>query len=247
MRNLFCIAVSCCVISGFAVAQEEQRCGKVHVGAGALFLSPKLDGGGKIYEDSKLKFGPDGRHLYGAEIGYQLNDSLRLGVSGMFSREMSLTGKLDSLWMPNESWVLSSKGGNLNNVDVERKLKSSVVMLDAHLSALVGALRPYVSLGLGVAKASGDIKLSWNKRDLFSRAAETAWNFACSVGVGVGAKLYEGVELNVGYRYLDLGKVANAKVPLVLDSKKTQTVQPEISMDPRLSAHAWTVGVSMSF
>ncbi len=115
------------------------------------------------------------------------------GVIGMHG-DRKLTGNVPSVWGPNQA--------------IEANVRSYTAMLNAYrdLGNYAGFV-PYIGAGVGLAFNDVDkvdaVGASWSSWHTFSGAnVSLAW----SLMAGVGYQLTDRAILDVGYRYLNLGK-----------------------------------------
>ncbi len=119
-----------------------------------------------------------------------------------------------------DSKVFSDDTSDVYAYKVEPKTQS--FMLNGYYTVpLEGAMKPYLGIGLGLTKAK------------VSTANST--NFTWSVGLGSTYDIVDGLSLDYGYRYVDMGKF-NKRIRRVDGKFKTE-----------LSAHELYVGLRYAF
>src|SRR6185503_3020780 len=148
--------------------------------------------------------GWDSSMLFGLGIGYKINDWLRFDVTGEYRGKATFHG----------SDNVTFTGGR--GVDNYSGSKSEwVFMANAYVDlGTWWCLTPYIGLGVGTT----NIKISGFRDDGFNYSpgpvltASTAyaddvskWNFAWAVHAGVTYKVTPSMNIDFGYRYLDLG------------------------------------------
>ena len=100
---------------------------------------------------------------------------------------------------------------------------------------------PYVGVGVGVARNSTDEVFFTNNPALINRIqGEDRWSLAWALMAGVGWQLSERAVLDVGYRYLDMGKAQSG----IIDS--AGFINPRVRIDD-LSAHEIKIGLRFGF
>lgn len=97
-----------------------------------------------------------------------------------------------------------------------QEVKNYSLFLNANLGVPTGTLfTPYVTAGIGYARNSGDLasvvtNLNTGKVDPdlgFKSPGKKTNNFAWNAGLGAKVKVNKNFDLDLSYRYLDLGKV----------------------------------------
>ncbi|MGQ9365368.1 outer membrane protein [Azospirillum sp. ST 5-10] len=133
----------------------------------------------------------------GLGVGYRVSDLLRADV------------------------ILSYRGGyglddrDSAGVDYDADVRSLALMLNGYVDLPVEAfgVRPYLTAGIGVARnRTSSIHQSWSDDPFVPPGTQDdpgggATAFVWSLGAGASATLAEGIVLDVGYRYVDLGRL----------------------------------------
>ncbi|QLP97327.1 MAG: porin family protein [Rhodoblastus sp.] len=170
-----------------------------------------VDGGGK----RRTGFGGD------LGMGYQFNDTFRadatIGLGAAVKQKLSTS----------YGCINTSTGiHNLCTETATTTISRYPMLANAYIDlGAVGGLRPYVGAGAGVAL----IREKWDRKAKFedgspmqysnapaiyglspNTGSKTRTNFAFALMGGVAYDLADGVTLDIGYRYLDMGQV---KVP----------------------------------
>ena len=141
----------------------------------------------------------------GIGAGYRFNEFLRS----------------DLMLQYRQTNIKTIEGANLDNT--KPKVHSSNLMLNGYLNAHNDTMfTPYAMAGVGVS--INTISAKNNDNDRVPHHPKT--NFACNVGLGVQAKIYEKVSIDLGYRYTSLGKPAKIKASnhIKLGNLKTHEV-----------------------
>jgi opacity protein-like surface antigen len=136
------------------------------------------------------KLGESG--VYSVGFGWRFNSSFRVDLSGAYRGAYGLK---DSDQAPS---------------DFRADVKSTSVMLAGYYDMRLGLTRPYVGAGVGWARNKiGTITNSGGALVPISteRPGGTWSGTAWSVMLGVGIPLWSRLTLDIGYRYIDLGKI----------------------------------------
>ena len=156
----------------------------------------------------------------GADIGmgYQWNEMFRTDLTvGMRKRiDQTISSTYSCFHIP------TTQSGACDET-ARTRIDRYPLMANAYLDlGTYGGLRPYVGAGAGVAF----VKEKWDRRAYFNGStpfayvdfppeygqspisgSKTRTNFAYALMAGVGYDLADGLTLDIGYRFLDMGKV----------------------------------------
>lgn len=156
----------------------------------------------------------DGSLFFGGGVGYRFTNSLRGDVTLAYRGQYYLCDRT-------------------SEAEYRASISSTTVMVNGYHDFIVGGVRPYLGAGIGVARndtgtMSKDFRLGWANRFTGEKRSNTA--FALMAGIGIP---YAGWTLDIGYRYIDLGKFGN--VPQAAAGISSGQVG-------RLLAHEFTIG-----
>ena len=129
----------------------------------------------------------DGSLVIGAGVGYRFTSGLRGDVTLAYRGMYSLN---DSTF----------------EADYSMRITSTTLMVNGYYDFTAGGVRPYVGAGIGWARNETDPLIQdfrFGFANTFSGATTTNTAVALMVGVGIP---YSGGALDIGYRYVDLGK-----------------------------------------
>jgi opacity protein-like surface antigen len=102
-------------------------------------------------------------------------------------------------------------------------------------------ITPYVGAGVGLAyNKTGGVSFTGNPALTNVIEGDNRWSLAWSLMAGVGIQLTERTTLDIGYRYLDMGKAESG----TLDNLGFQN--PKVRIDD-LAAHEFKVGLRFAF
>jgi opacity protein-like surface antigen len=97
---------------------------------------------------------------------------------------------------------------------------------------------PYVGAGVGLAhNAMGSVSFSALPNAILG---EDRWSLAWSLMTGVGYQITDRIVLDVGYRYIDMGKAQSSTIDTA------GFTNPRVRIDD-LAAHEFKVGIRFAF
>lgn len=175
--------------------------------AGVIWADPSGTEGGTL---NKI----DGSPVIGGGVGYRFTDSLR--------GDVMLTHR--GFYRLNDATF---------EADYRANISSTTLMANGYYDFTAGGAKPYVGVGIGYARNETetliqDFRLGFANQ--FSGATKDNGAVALMVGVGIP---YSDWTLDIGYRYVDMGKFETAPVAaLGISSGQTG----------KLSAHEFTIG-----
>ena len=179
----------------------------IATGAGAADIKPYIEG--KISENfMKLKMSDDENsqkyhdNLFqggSIEVGAKI-DQFRVGLEGYYNDKAE-----DTYNIPYIAYEFKSKGVFLNgywDIPMCEKLKK---------------IKPYIGAGIGRSwlEASGTMSMFIAVKQT-KKGKDWGWN----AGLGVAYALNENVDLTLGYRYEDLGKIKKDDVKIDFNNHK---------------------------
>jgi opacity protein-like surface antigen len=127
------------------------------------------------------------------------------------------------------------------NADV----RSWTLMGNLYADFARGDWRPYLGVGAGIAFNRLDtLTYTFNNVPSATEPGTRTSPFAWSLMAGIGYKMSNSATLDIGYKYLDAGKVASSGL-VTLTANGTTYTQPAVT--DKLRAHELTVGVRFSF
>ena len=129
----------------------------------------------------------DGSSVVGAGVGYRFSGALRGDVTLAYRGFYEL----------NEF---------VGDATYRAQTKSTTLMVNGYYDFTAGGVRPYIGAGIGWARNETEqLTQDFGLGFINSFAGATRDNAAVAVMVGVGIP-YSGWTLDIGYRYIDLGK-----------------------------------------
>lgn len=182
--------------------------GDVGVGiAGATSLRQSFDPGFVV---PGLRVDKDRRGdqvFLGAGVGYQFNQWLRFDATGEY--------RTDSDYRAIASYDTFCPIGVRCYDNYSGRISSAVFMANAYLDlGNFAGLTPYVGVGLGTARHrwTGLTDADYQVGGYGFAPDRSAWNFAWALMAGVSYDVTQNVKLELGYRYLDMGKMSSGKI-----------------------------------
>lgn len=126
-------------------------------------------------------------------------------------------GELEYLYVGKQDMKKNSFSSFANNYRSEMNVKSHALMLNGYydVTKLSSYVTPYVGLGLGVARneISEEKRFSTDTGSLVNKVEGTNKNkFAYNVMLGTKIHATDSVFFDLGYKYINLGKLEGSKV-----------------------------------
>jgi opacity protein-like surface antigen len=194
------------------------------------FFYVRADAGGSFPTGSNLK-GLDPSPVFGAGIGFSPLPFLRTDVT--------LTYRSDYPGSATNTTILP--GIALNE---KSDIKSLVGMVNAYYDfPSVAGFTPYVGGGIGIAR--NEIRtttMSSGGVQLVAINGSTRNEFAWQAGAGLAISVLPAVAIDIGYHYLDAGKLQTSSPGTVLGMPVSGS-----PLSGRLKAHEVTAGLRVGF
>lgn len=181
--------------------------------SGAIFTPPGLS-----YDEATITPGP----IFGLGAGYRFNSWFRADVTGEYHG--------GGTWRSRESYADTPGSGNpagsnscVGQADptatparcsdyYKASIDHGLFLANGYFDMMsFGSITPYVGVGVGTAynrigKISDTAGTSLTGATEYSNVA-TKWNFAWAVMAGASVNIVRGLDLDLGYRYVDMGKM----------------------------------------
>lgn len=155
-------------------------------------------GYGPVTISKKLKKASGG--FIGAGVGYKFDPNFRTDFTLNF--------------LPTTTTKTSFDNVNKSPVSYKGKLSSFAGMINAYydINSFGDMVVPYIGAGFGLAKNNYKISNAYKSSSTVQDEVETdkskaGAQFAWQVGAGTLVKIADNVNLKIGYRYMDFGKV----------------------------------------
>ncbi len=166
--------------------------------------------------------------LIGAGVGYRLNENQRLDVT------LGYRGNYN---------IDLTEGGEAAKADV----KSWNLMFNGYLDMSIpsSSVKPYIGVGIGYANNKvGDMTLTSPVEGTATVPGGTKHDFAWCLMAGVSVPLQGKTTVEIGYRYIDLGKVEmpSASITTIPGPGRVDTLE-FAGASGRLKAHELTIGI----
>ncbi len=177
---------------------------------GDSFLAAKPD---KVDYLSK----PNSSLVYGLGLGFKVSENIRTDIT-LNKREKYSYSHFDS--------------GVMESQDIN----SSSLMINGYYNFINNTdLTPYIMTGVGIAhNQAGKYTMTFGSSEEFlPKHAKN--NFAFQFGGGVGFKVIESISLDLGYKYVNLGKISTKRTEVLAAHKGG------------LTAHEVSVGLIYNF
>ena len=186
-------------------------------------------------------------------VGKTVMDGVRADVS------LGFTGSQDiqAYWVSPPPSTAGGKPNDHANIATSVSTISGMFNVTVEPLAVAGyesAIQPFITAGIGVANVSMG---NWTRTNLATInppaqqvrtfVGDDSMNFAWSIGGGVSVDLKETLNrtafLDLGYRYMDFGKVSGGFTPLPGNGNSTP-IEP---FNFRHTAHVVTIGLRFPF
>lgn len=224
ISNFTKAALCATMLTSMSLQAEEVKDFYVQLNGGAsLGLAPKGTIGSKKMGTSAL---------YGAEVGYQIDENFRVGLGVDYRQKYSFsnisTSQQPVLGVPTEVTETAAF-----------KVNSLVVMVNGYYDIIESnGFTPYVTLGAGIARNQLKTTVNTNVAGYTNMAvpSKNTTSFAYKLGLGTRYNLTQSVAFDVRYQFANLGKIksgSNEILPTPLKGK--------------LRAHEFVVGVAYKF
>jgi opacity protein-like surface antigen len=156
------------------------------------------------------------------EKGSVFGLGVSLGTDLSYSSSLPIRVETEYIYHGNQTFTRGS-----DNHDISSHTIMGNAFLDIHTDT---DFTPYVGGGLGVAYLNDHVTTLAEKTNY---TKDKIWNFAWNAGGGVAWGLNESMALDLGYRYMDMGKTDGSRV----GSNSTTT---------DLTAHEFSLGLRIS-
>jgi opacity protein-like surface antigen len=195
-----------------------------------MFLEAGLSKPGKAGKTYPIKKHFKNSPVFGIGAGYRINENLRADFSVNYRSGFKYTA-----------------GRNFKNLDqsFNQKVKSLSGMINAYydIGEFSNIFKPYVGAGLGIARNKAqNFRLNFPSSSV-DQYGKTKTNFAWQVGTGSLIKIDDNINLNIGYRYVDLGTVTTK----TNYATSLGRIGNETPIKSKLTAHEFVAGVTFSF
>ena len=176
----------------------------------------------------------------GVGCGWGGSRGVRLEAMLGFRGDRKITGEPGNFTVTNPGPVVDPYGGAVD--PLHTSLRSYTLMLNAYKDlGNFGGFTPYIGAGVGAAYHQLDDVYFTGNPNLTNRIkGDNDLAFAWSLMAGVGYQISDRTTLDVGYRYIDMGKISSQR------SDSAGFVNPAVHFDD-LTAHEVKVGLRYNF
>ncbi|TVR06053.1 MAG: porin family protein [Salinarimonadaceae bacterium] len=176
----------------------------------------------------------------GAGFGYQFNSWFRADVTGEYRSSSNFTAR--------DRYPDAGLPGGFGYNDFSATKSELLTLVNAYLDlGTWSGFTPYIGVGGGFARV--DIKnfRDWNElRNVDARAPNgSRWNFAWALHAGFAYDLTDQLKLDVGYRFVSLGKGRTGGPPRAIGAAGGFTTQPWVFND--IYSHDIRAGLRWTF
>lgn len=202
---------------------------------------------------SKLKHGEPGstntseNNLTSVKRKFDHSSGAKLAFGKQYG---DFRGELEYMFIGKQDMKKNTYSSNANNYRSDMNVKSHALMLNGYydVTKLHSHVTPYVGFGIGAARneISEERRLIASTGALENKVAGTNKNkFAYNVMLGAKVKATDSLFLNVGYKYIDLGKLEGSKKVTLLNGNTVTGTVDNLSGHNR--QHMFMVGVGAKF
>lgn len=173
-------------------------------------VNPELDRAFPAARIDMLQSDFDSGVLFGAGVGYKVNNYLRFDVTGEYRGRTAYNGT-DRL-----GWLGTAPGSYNQTNEFSASKKEYVGLVNAYLDlGTWSGITPYIGAGVGFANVRienfRDAGQGFNPftgegfTSLATSSSKSKTNFAWALMAGLGYAVNENLTLELGYRYINLG------------------------------------------
>jgi opacity protein-like surface antigen len=212
-------------VSSFAIACADETANSPYgiIEGGYSKSATKTKGGYAVAK--KLK----SSSVMGLGLGYKVGENVRSDITFNYRPDFKYKGATGS-------W--SGK----------QKIKAYNFMLNGFYDfANMGGFTPYIGAGIGMARIHSGTFTQTDASGIYYTSGKTKTNFAYQATVGGYFKLADGVDFNVGYRYVDLGKFNTKHAERDVTVNGVTTDKTVNVAKGNLKAHEFLAGLKFSF
>jgi len=179
---------------------------------------------------------PSNSSVFNLGVGY-INEKFRGDISLRFRNSYK--------------YASSFKDDDFQNMNMEQKFKSTSLMVNGYYDIVqFSNFTPYVNLGLGFSRnKASDYKItgtSTNQTQPFTltREGKTSNSFAWNVGLGSLVHINDSINLDIGYKYSDLGKFSTTNI---IKKNEQRPESKAVPISSKMKVHELTAGVIFKF
>jgi opacity protein-like surface antigen len=134
-------------------------------------------------------------------------------------------------------------GAGSTGAEIKSDITSTAVMANGYYDFQARGVRPYVGLGVGWTQNKMDPVVQTFSGATITSPGGKKSNAASALMAGVGIPLSSGRTLDVGYRYVDLGKFESGSGTWTATGPSGTFTQPYSGAEGKLTAHELAVGI----
>lgn len=175
-----------------------------------------------------VKKAPKGSPVGIVGVGYKFSNALRSDVSLQYG----------------SANYKGSYSDDDDKINLKQKIKTLAMLVNCYYDINFNSMIvPYVTVGAGVARNdASDLKSSVAG---YTRSGNSRMNFAWNVGAGLKFDITKNYAIDLGYRYLDFGKVSTSKLKGV--AARFADPRDKNGGNAKLRAHQATLGLIYTF
>lgn len=203
-------------------------------------------------QNFSYSFGDDNDNVFGGALAVGYAFDARFGVPVRTELEYSLFSQAEG--KGSRTLVWPGVGGDRDRVHLKQKHDIQTVFVNIFYDVKTGtAWTPYVGFGLGLAFINSKGSASYyddRNSDIYniSSSRKNNTNFAWNIGAGVAWAFTERCSLDLGYRFVGLGKTQTQTARVIIPESGTdQTYINNKGKTDNLYMHQVALGLRYSF
>ncbi|CAL7961668.1 exported hypothetical protein [Alphaproteobacteria bacterium] len=253
-KSILCRKISCLLLLQFfavcaASADTAQTPSKrnlyFQITGGTVLpreLRSKIGHKDDYYAYNNLK--PRSSMVYGGNLGYQFYNNLRGEVAVLHLAKQKFENNIEHY-----DEIKDSINVNLDEHLVRQEFSSTACFVNFTLhSEEFGKFKPYFTAGVGGSRnEAGDHNMyDENNYTSFKHKikGKTSWYLAWNLGAGMGLNIRNRLDVDLGYKYLDLNHAPTSDIAIEADDGIEFKTDP---INPEFTAHAILLGIRFYF
>ena len=169
-----------------------------------IYVAPKIIYGLTYMKDFKYQQGNGYKENIGNELDSTFGGSLAMGYD--FSKKLNIPVRTE---LEYAAFTKAEAKGIICGDNIKHSNNIQTLFMNIYYDINTGTkFIPYIGAGVGAGFIRTKARIDWRSGDnIESTGSKTETNFAWNIGLGLGYQIANNVALDVGYRFVDLGRV----------------------------------------